>query len=276
MIFKARKEAPSLNDRHYYSNENIYYASGVGMNKSSKNPNGGNCTAYAWGRLYELTNKRYVKLCGNGEQMYGNAVAAGLRVGMTPKLGAIICWRQGNTVTSSDGAGHVGVVEEIKPNGDLLVSESHWNGVNFDVLLVTKKSGYAYKSGFVLQGFIYCGIEFESPKEEETTTKEERIVRRLYIEVLNREADESGLKTYTNALKKGMTEDKLKSELLNSVEYRTDSTGMQKWDYIVRCYKNILNRYPENDNVVKQRLKWSDEQIFNDIWDSQEAKNRRA
>lgn len=150
--FVKRLSAPSSSDTHYYSSSNIFYACGYGMP---------NCTAYAWGRLYELTGKRYTKLCGNAENWWAAAKSAGLQTGSTPKLGAIVCWRAGVAGNSSDGAGHVAVVEEIKANGDIVTSNSAWKSTNFYLKTVTKASGYQYSSSRPFQGFIYCGIEFD-------------------------------------------------------------------------------------------------------------------
>ncbi len=163
--YEPRLTAPSHDDKHYYSNENIFHACGYGMyhyNKNTKKSDYyGNCTAYAWGRLYEITGKRYTGLCGNAEDWWAVAEKAGLKRGQEPKLGAIICWRAGEVKNSKDGAGHVAVVEEIKPNGDIVTSNSGWNSSEFYTRTVTKASGYQYSSDRIFQGFIYCGIEFE-------------------------------------------------------------------------------------------------------------------
>lgn len=150
--FTKRTTAPAKSDKHYYS-DNIFYACGYGMP---------NCTAYAWGRLYEITGKKHVALHGNAEEWWAAADNAGLQKGQTPKLGAIICWRAGNATTGSDGAGHVAVVEEIKSNGDIVTSNSAWKGTNFYMQTLTKASGYQYSSNRQLQGFIYCGLEFDN------------------------------------------------------------------------------------------------------------------
>lgn len=155
--FTKRTTAPAKSDKHYYS-DNIFYACGYGMP---------NCTAYAWGRLYEITGKRHVPLHGNAEEWWAAADNAGLKKGQTPKLGAIVCWRAGNPTTGSDGAGHVAVVEEIKPNGDIITSNSAWKGTNFYMQTVTKASGYMYSKNRQLQGFIYCGIDFDSENATE-------------------------------------------------------------------------------------------------------------
>lgn len=161
MKFTPRKTAPAKNDKHYYSNENIFYACGYSMP---------NCTAYAWGRLYELTGKRLMSLCGNAEDWFDAAASAGLKTGQTPKLGAIACYRAGKVGDSSDGAGHVAIVEEIKANGDIVTSNSAWQGTEFYLKEVTKASGYMYASDRPLLGFIYCGVEYESTASGSTNS----------------------------------------------------------------------------------------------------------
>ena len=160
--FVKRLSAPSSSDTHYYSSSNIFYACGYGMP---------NCTAYAWGRLYELTGKRYTKLCGNAENWWAAAKSAGLQTGSVPKLGAVVCWRAGVAGNSSDGAGHVAVVEEIKANGDIVTSNSAWKGTNFYLKTVTKASGYQYSTSRPFQGFIYCGVEFDDSITVQNTSQ---------------------------------------------------------------------------------------------------------
>lgn len=156
--FVKRLSAPASSDKHYFSSSNIFYACGYGMP---------NCTAYAWGRLYEITGKRYVKLHGNAEEWWAAAKNAGMETGSVPKLGAIICWRAGNPTTGSDGAGHVAVVEEIKSNGDIVTSNSAWKGTNFYTQTLKKSNNYQYSNNRPLQGFIYCGMDFDDAVEEE-------------------------------------------------------------------------------------------------------------
>lgn len=160
--FEKRLSAPSKSNKYYYSHSNIFYTSGYGMP---------NCTAYAWGRVYELTGKRYTALHGNAEDWWPAAKKAGMKTGSTPKLGAICCWRAGVVGNDNDGAGHVAVVEEIKPNGDIVTSNSAWKGTNFYTKTVTKASGYQYSSSRPFQGFIYCGIDFDDDVKVETDNK---------------------------------------------------------------------------------------------------------
>ena len=154
MKFIPRFEAPSKNDENYYSNKNEYYKNGYGMP---------NCTAYTYGRILELLeyipNGLYY---GNAENWYDGT--KNLEKGQRPKLGAIACYRSGKTHNSSDGAGHVAIVEKI--NGDSFeCSNSAYKGTEF---YMTK--GYDTKNNKTFQGFIYLPVEFEEETETNDTS----------------------------------------------------------------------------------------------------------
>lgn len=144
-VYVKRTTAPSKNDKNYYSG-NVFYQCGYGMP---------NCTCYAFGRWQELLGKKPNLSTSNAENWY--AKNDGYERGQTPRLGAVVCWRKGQAGNSSDGAGHVAIVEEIYADGSILISESHWKGTNFQTRKLSK--GYAY-SGMVFQGFIYIPIDF--------------------------------------------------------------------------------------------------------------------
>lgn len=74
----------------------------------------GNCTAYAFDRRVEL-GKPVGARWGNASSWATSARAAGYSVNRTPSVGAVI--------QNGGGYGHVGIVEEILPNGDLRISE---------------------------------------------------------------------------------------------------------------------------------------------------------
>jgi hypothetical protein len=88
-----------------------------------------NCTAWAWGRFYEIIGEKPKLSLNNaeywflkdGKHGYGND---GYSRGMTPVQGAIICWQK--DVIGSPGAGHVAIVEEVYDDGSILISESGW------------------------------------------------------------------------------------------------------------------------------------------------------
>lgn len=118
----------------------------------------------------EITGKITDKIKGNAEDMFASAKAAGYKTGKTPKLGAIVCYKAGEVNNGKDGAGHVAVVEEIKPNGDIVTSNSAWNGDVFYLKTMTKASGYQYAESRQFLGFIYCGIEFDVETSTSSST----------------------------------------------------------------------------------------------------------
>lgn len=152
MTFKKRTEAPLKNDKHYYSDNNIFYRSNLGMP---------NCTAYAWGRFYELLDELGIKQTpklqtSNAENWYVDEHT--YEKGLTPKLGAVIVWSSGNYHNYIDGAGHVGIVEEIKSDGSIIVSQSAYKG---KIFYLTEHNNRYEKTGYKFEGFIYLPCDFD-------------------------------------------------------------------------------------------------------------------
>ena len=164
--YVKRTTAPSKDNKYYYS-DNIFYQCGYGMP---------NCTAYAWGRWYELLGTKPKLYTGNAETWYPKGTAYdGYKRGQTPKLGAVACWAKGVAGKASDGAGHVAIVEEIYSDGSILTSNSAYKGTNF----YTKKLAKGYKvNGYTFQGFIYLPIEFTEPTKP--TTDSNYVVGKTY------------------------------------------------------------------------------------------------
>lgn len=168
MRYTPRLTAPSRTDKRF-----IHYLKGGYNTCVMIDRQSGfvlpNCVGYAQGRLLEIRgeNKADWKLPAcNAEDWFDTAKTQGLQVGNTPKPGAVVCWRAGSMHNSADGAGHVAVVEEIKANGDIVVSQSAYGGKEFYLSTLTKASGYTYSSDRPLVGFIYCGLEFENNMED--------------------------------------------------------------------------------------------------------------
>ena len=155
--YVKRTTQPEKTNQYYNSRLNPFVSAGYGMFQ-----NNGNCTAYAFGRRYEIEGVRPKLSTRNAENWFGNTTD-GYKRGQTPKVGAVICWRKGKAGNSGDGAGHVGIVEEVKSNGDILISNSGWKQFIFKTKLVTKASGYmtGLSSAYKFQGFIYAPIEYE-------------------------------------------------------------------------------------------------------------------
>ena len=147
MSFERRITQPSKLQSCYYAS-NPFYQSGYGLP---------NCTAYAFGRFWEIIGVKPKWSLSNAENWFD--YNDGYERGQKAKLGAIICYRKGKTHNSQDGAGHVAVVEEIYPDGSILISESHWKGNIFNTKRLA--SDYFYNNTLTFQGFIYNPLNFE-------------------------------------------------------------------------------------------------------------------
>lgn len=139
-----------LNNRHWYSNDNPYYATGYGMP---------NCTAYAWGRFWEIgdplntgthkPNPRELPGYYDGGAWWNRVDRTVYQTGSTPKLGAVICFSDNN-----GGSGHVAIVEVINSDGTIVTSNSAYAGTYFYTQTLRSSNNYAW-SHYTCQGFIY-------------------------------------------------------------------------------------------------------------------------
>lgn len=155
MIYTPRTIAPESNNLYYIKTTHGGYNKCIVIDEETGSvlPN---CTGYAWGRFMECQNN--VHDCnlsrGNADQWYGNTGDNYLR-GQLPKLGAVICFTGGQS-------GHVAIVENIEPNGDILISNSAYNGQRFYLRTLTYASGWKYDNSHTFQGFIYNPTNFEN------------------------------------------------------------------------------------------------------------------
>jgi surface antigen len=110
-----------------------------------------NCTAYAWGRFYEITGEKPKLSLNNAEKWY--SYNDGYERGSTPALGAVLCWEG-----VGDAAGHVAIVEQINEDGSIVTSESGWETSSYWWTTTRKNDGNwdANTSKYKFQGFIYC------------------------------------------------------------------------------------------------------------------------
>lgn len=140
--FVPRLTAPKSSNKYYYSSLNKLYACGYGMP---------NCTAYAWGRAYEIMGYE-PNLCLNDADNWWqyNKDNKYYPYGQEPKLGAIACWNY------TTGGGHVAVVEEIK-DGVITFSNSAYGGKTFYLTYADVGASNAgiYNSTWVFKGYIY-------------------------------------------------------------------------------------------------------------------------
>jgi surface antigen/predicted chitinase len=95
---------------------------------TSRNPfpdKGSNCTWYAHGRMMELgySEAALDTMWGNAG-MWDNTAGNGATVSNTPSVPCIAVWEA--NVGGAGSVGHVAVIEQINPDGSILISESNW------------------------------------------------------------------------------------------------------------------------------------------------------
>lgn len=120
-----------------------------------------NCTAWAWGRFYEIIGEE-PKLSWNnaefwflkdGAHGYGDD---GYERGSIPLPGAVMCWQKGPI--GSPGAGHVAIVEDVYSDGSILISESGWQRKAYwwpSRRYKGADGNWGQSSAYTFQGFIY-------------------------------------------------------------------------------------------------------------------------
>lgn len=115
-----------------------------------------NCVGYANGRFNEIGAYGYCKyqLVCNAENFIENARSKGLKISNVPTLGGVMVWKRGATLSGSDGAGHVAVVEKIYSDGSILTSESGWGGSTFFTRTRKNDGRWGQSSDYTFRGCI--------------------------------------------------------------------------------------------------------------------------
>ncbi|MDO5560720.1 MAG: CHAP domain-containing protein [Oscillospiraceae bacterium] len=128
--------------RYYYSNENAFASIGYGIP---------NCTAYAWGRAFELLGEKPKLTNGNAGRWYTYNINNGYYAyGSQPKLGAVACWDNYDNIN-----GHVAVVEQVHTeSGFITTSESQWQQLSF-ALYTYQNDSSDHMSRYRFLGYIY-------------------------------------------------------------------------------------------------------------------------
>ncbi len=140
--FVPRLTAPSKSNKYYYSDLNKYERFGYGMP---------NCTAYAWGRAYEILGYEPDLSLNDADTWWDyNKDNKSYPYGQKPKLGAVACWNY------TTGGGHVAVVEKIE-DGEITFSNSAYGGKTFYLTYADTDAYNAgiYDSTWVFKGYIY-------------------------------------------------------------------------------------------------------------------------
>ena len=123
-----------------------------------------NCVGYASARFNEIINLcrgtsgcTYKTLNCNAENFPERATAAGLKIGSTPRVGAIGCAMKGSTLSGSDGAGHVWIVEKVNSSSSTYTSESGYGSSTlfWNQTRTNSNGRWGLGSGYTFRCFIY-------------------------------------------------------------------------------------------------------------------------
>lgn len=136
-MFTPRLTRPTAGNKYYIRKANGGYSAAIaGKVKSTGAPDPqcdvlANCVGYSYGRFNEIGGYGYCKYLTPTNAENFPEHAGGLQTGSEPKLGAVMVWKKGATLSGSDGAGHVCVVEQIFADGSIMTSQSGWNSSAF-------------------------------------------------------------------------------------------------------------------------------------------------
>ena len=150
-IYVPRLTSDGIQGNPYWYDYNPFYLAGFPLP---------NCTAYCWGRWYEIQGEYPELPLGNANTWWEDALNMGKKTGQTPQLGAII-------VTWYSDGGHVAIVEQINDDGSIVTSNSGWPDDFFWIETLYPSNGYVATSWMpseaYVQGFIYLDISPTGP-----------------------------------------------------------------------------------------------------------------
>ena len=173
-IYKPRLSAPSATDKNWIKSTRGGYNYCIEISNGSCLPN---CVGYAWGRWREILGASHNLSRANAENWWTNT-GDGYERGQTPRLGAVMCWRNGAVGNGNDGAGHVAIVEKISADGrTVTTSESNYGGTRFQN--VVRSYPYALGGNYSFQGFIYLPIKFDQAETANPTKTVDEVAREV-------------------------------------------------------------------------------------------------
>lgn len=148
-----------LNNPDWYANNTFY-------NMPTNPPHDyglPNCTCYCLGRWIELF--RDYNLPGYPDTSLNNAYTwyghnDSYERGQTPKLGAIACWKNTNSIPGEPlgSPGHVAIVEVLFPDGSYTTSNSNY-GAEYFITYNVDSNNYFGDPNLEFQGFIYLPVD---------------------------------------------------------------------------------------------------------------------
>ena len=168
-MFKMRTTKPEKGNKYYTRKANGGYSNAIkGSPADSDCDVLANCVGYAYGRFNEIGGYGCCKYLAPVNAENFMQYKGSCKTGQTPRLGACMVWQKGSTLSGSDGAGHVAIVEKVISATEVITSESGW-GASKPFWTQTRRKGsngnWGAGSGYKFLGFIYN----PAVPEEETT-----------------------------------------------------------------------------------------------------------
>ena len=166
---EIRTTKPSNNPFYNTKSNNGYSECIVGFPTDSTANVLANCVGYACGRFNEIIGDMvYPYLNCNAENFIERAKNYGLEVVNYPTLGGIMVWQKGS-LSDSDGAGHVAIVERIDSDNQIYTSESGYGGNAFWNTTRRNNNGrWGMNSSYTFRGCIINpaigDVHYEQPK----------------------------------------------------------------------------------------------------------------
>ena len=153
---QMRTSKPSAGNKFYTTRSRGGYSTCIQGNPTDVCNVLANCVGYACGRFNEIIGSmKYPSLNCNAENFIERAKSLGLQVVPYPTLGGIMVWMKGSTLSGSDGAGHVAVVERIDSSNKILTSESGYGSSAFWNSIRTNSNGrWGLGNGYTFRGCI--------------------------------------------------------------------------------------------------------------------------
>lgn len=158
MAFVPRLTRPEAGNKYYIRKASGGYSNAIKGKPTDKDCDVlSNCVGYAYGRFNEIGGYGYCKYLAPVNAENFMQYRGSCKIGQTPKLGAVMVWQKGATLSNSDGAGHVAIVEKIISDTEVVTSESGYGSKPF--WTQTRKKGsngnWGAGSAYKFLGFIY-------------------------------------------------------------------------------------------------------------------------
>lgn len=157
-MYVPRLTKPEKGNPYYNTKGNGGYSNAIKGKPTDKDCDVlSNCVGYAYGRFNEIGGYGRMKYLAPTNAENFIQYKGSLEVGQTPRLGACMVWRKGNTLSGSDGAGHVAIVEKIISDTEVVTSESGWGSTTPFYSKTRKKGSGRWDMGtaYTFLGFIY-------------------------------------------------------------------------------------------------------------------------